>query len=251
MADVARAVAEAHARHRPSRRQAGQHPAAGRALRLGHAPDARCTATPVRPPRQAVRLRPGPAVVEPASLAMTDRGPGRDAALHGARAAHRRAGRHADGRVCAGGDPVSPAGRPAAVRWRNGGGPLRHALSRAGAAAAVVQPGGQLGRLPGRGQGDGQGARGPLRRRGGTAPRPGALLRGEPTGIAVHPTARVRPREAAPVRVPWDSGPAAAALAVVSNTDRLDRAVGFARSASTVPETGRGVRTFAAGARPG
>ncbi len=81
-----------------------------------------------------------------------------------------------------------------------------------------------------------------------------ALLHGEPTGIPMHPILPAcDPDRVLPFEFRWELESSPRQLwPLVTNTDRLDRAIGFpAMKYSTRYEEGRGVRTFAEGRKAG
>lgn len=80
------------------------------------------------------------------------------------------------------------------------------------------------------------------------------LLRGEPTSIPMHPRLPPHdPRRMLRFEFTWDLDSSPAQLwPHVTNTDRLDRAIGFAPVKYTTSfEPGRGVRRFAEGRKAG
>jgi serine/threonine protein kinase/class 3 adenylate cyclase len=81
-----------------------------------------------------------------------------------------------------------------------------------------------------------------------------ALLHGEPTGIPMHPILPARdPDRVLRFEFRWDLESSPRQLwPLVTDTDRLDRAIGFpALKVTTRYEEGRGVRTFAEGRKAG
>jgi serine/threonine protein kinase/class 3 adenylate cyclase len=81
-----------------------------------------------------------------------------------------------------------------------------------------------------------------------------ALLHGQPTAIPMHPILpKVDPRKLRTFEFRWDLKASPRQLwPFVTNTDRLDRAIGFpAMRYTTRFEPGRGVRTFAEGRKAG
>jgi class 3 adenylate cyclase len=81
-----------------------------------------------------------------------------------------------------------------------------------------------------------------------------ALIHGEPTGIPMHPILPARdPDRVLRFEFRWDLESSPRQLwSFVTNTDRLDRAIGFpALKYTTLYEEGRGVRTFAEGRKAG
>lgn len=81
-----------------------------------------------------------------------------------------------------------------------------------------------------------------------------ALRRGEPTGLPMHPILPdADPRRVVRFEFRWDlDSPPRPLWPLVTDTDRLDRAIGFpALKITTVYEEGVGVRTFAEGRKAG